>query len=395
MAVSKISHIKNAITYPKGFSANGLHCGFKKNNALDLGLLKGSGNTTSAAVFTKNLMKAHPVVITQNNLKISKGKLEAIVVNSGNANALNGQKGLNGAKQIINKAAKFLNIEPSKIGICSTGLIGIEFPYHYATNSFEQLVTGLSPLNGELFSRAILTTDSRSKSVLYKGNGFCIAGVAKGAGMIAPNMATMLAFITTDVVISYKDLQKSLSEATKNTFNLLTIDGATSTNDTVIALASNLVKDYNYAEFNTGVQLVLKDLAIQIAKDAEGATKIVWVTVKNAPSYSQGQYIGKRIAQSVLIKASFFGSDPYWGRIAAEIGASALNIEPKKVEIFYGNHLVFKNLAPVKVEEKLVNSYMAKKEIEVICDLHAGRHSVTILTTDLGFNYIKENMGRS
>jgi glutamate N-acetyltransferase/amino-acid N-acetyltransferase len=395
MALTLKKYKNGAITHPEGFIANGVNCGFKAKGILDLAFLYCVTNVSSAGVFTKNAFKAHPVVITNENLKVTKGKIKGVIVNSGNANALNGQSGFYGAKSILQSAAKLIKIKPVDLAICSTGLIGQHYPYEKALSKLNTLISLADSKKGDRFAKAILTTDKKTKEILFKGKNYSIGAACKGAGMISPNMATMLCFITTDAKVSPIMLQSILKNAVNETFNLLSVDGVTSTNDTILAFASNQKELSNYQEFSKSFKELLSDLCYEIAADAEGATKVITIKVDKAKTQKQAEKIARSIANSLLVKTSLFGSDPYWGRIAAQIGQAEPAIDPKKVEIYYGNYLVFKNLNGVQVNLKELNLYIKKKEIQLRCSLNSGNFSSTFVTTDLGFEYIKENMGRS
>lgn len=387
------------VVYPRGFQANGISCGIKKSGELDLSLVVTSDLSAvpAAAVFTQNLAAAAPVQLSRTHLQINGGMAVGVVASSGNANAATGARGLEAAKRITTALSSYLGCAPSDLLVCATGLIGIPLPVERVEEHVPQVSSGLSEHEeaGQLAARALMTTDTFVKVEALQLNGFRIGAMAKGAAMISPNMATMLAVITTDAVVESSRLHSALAAAVELSFNRLTIDGCTSTNDTVIALASGASGVSPSGEFEEAMYQVCQSLADKIAMDAEGASKLVRVTVSGARNDSQALAGARKIAESQLVKCSFLGEDPYWGRLASELGSASINFEIDRLSVSYQGVPVAKDgVSLVEVEDSLT-ALMAGREIEVVCDLGLGVGSATITTTDLGYGYIDENKGTS
>ena len=344
----------NIIT-PLGFSVAGVHTKVKRKRN-DLGVIYCDVPAESAAVYTLNQVIAAPLTVTKESMAYD-GKLQAVIVNSGNANACNGKQGLIDAQTMRSEVAKIFSINDFYVAVASTGVIGEKMPMKKIIPGIKQLSVAKSKEAANNFNEAILTTDTCEKSTCYvamiDGVKVTMAGSAKGSGMIAPNMATMLGFITTDVDISNKYLQVALSEVTNQTFNRITVDGDTSTNDMVIAMASGLAKNDSltpaHSDWGTFIQLLTKvseDLSMMIARDGEGATKLIEVSVKGAYSDDEAGKVAKAIVGSSLVKTMVYGSDPNWGRVMMAIGKSGVTIDPEKIDVTLGSYRLLEESEP-------------------------------------------------
>lgn len=388
-----------SVLFPEGFLAAGYAAGIKESGGLDLSLvaLQGPNQAVAAATFTQNRAAAAPVQVSRRNLSQSKQMISAVVLSSGNANAATGKKGLADAELMCQLVADGLGVSESSVLVCSTGLIGIPMPTEKLRSGIPRLVKslGTSPEDGLNAARAIMTTDTREKLVTVQGSNFRIGGMAKGAAMLAPNMATMLAVLTTDAAVDSADLSKILAKAVKESFNRLVVDGCTSTNDTVIALSSAKSAEVDREEFQALLTEACKSLAMQMALDAEGATKCVTVTVQGAADDHEAELGARKVAVSQLVQCSFYGSDPYWGRLASELGSSGISFDMDKLAVAYGEITVASGGVTAQFDEKALADYMAGRELNVTCDLGLGFGSASVITTDLTPGYIDENMRTS
>jgi glutamate N-acetyltransferase/amino-acid N-acetyltransferase len=387
-----------SVTAAKGFAASGAVAGIKASGAADLSLVVAlNGAVPAAATFTTNKAAAAPVQVSRANIAASNGRVGAVILNSGCANAATGPDGLAAARATTGHVAKALRLADNEVLVCSTGLIGIPLPADKILAAVPGLVASLgeSEADGLAAAEAILTTDTHAKQVVVTSGDVTVGGMVKGAGMIAPNMATMLAVLTTDAKVSSEDLARALRAAVEVSFNELTVDGCTSTNDTVIAMASGLSSELDHDELVRVLTLACQDLAMQLADDAEGTTRVCKVHVRGARSYEDARRAGRRVAESLLVKTSFFGADPYWGRVLSELGSSGADFDLEKVTIAYGESVVFANGGEVPHDREAAASYMSAKLFELHCDLGLGSEQATILTTDLGHGYIDENMRTS
>ncbi|ADY73586.1 Arginine biosynthesis bifunctional protein ArgJ [Desulfurobacterium thermolithotrophum DSM 11699] len=343
-----------------------------------------------AAVFTTNDIQAAPVKFS----KSLKGKINGIVANSGNANACTGEQGLKDAEEMARIVSKLTGKEKPFL-VASTGVIGEPLPMDRVKKGIEEAVKNLGKAKGEEPARAIMTTDTFPKTAFREGNGFVIGGIAKGAGMIDPSMATMLSFVATDAKVSSEMLQRALKEAVDVSFNAITVDGDMSTNDCVFILSTGksekIIDDSNYEEFKEVLTAVLKELAYQIVKDGEGATKVARIVVKGAKTTKQARAIARKIALSPLVKTAIFGCDPNWGRIIAAAGAASTGIEEEKVELYIGNYLLFKGKRTDFIEEEVFKYLKENDEIVIKLYLNLGNHSFEYLTCDLTYDYVKIN----
>lgn len=396
---SKITYIKNGtVTSPKGFQANGIHCGLKRKSK-DLALIYSIVPAEAAGVYTLNKAKAAPVIISENITK-QKQKVQAIICNSGNANACTGIDGYLDALEVQKKCADILGINQNEVLISSTGVIGERLNTSSILNSLESLKNNLSEDGGLLAAQSIMTTDLVSKHFalkveLSKGE-IIIGGIAKGSGMIMPNMATMLGFITTDINISKELLQSALIEATNDSFNKISIDGETSTNDMVLLLSNGMsgVEVNNENDYQTFVT-ALKDISISMAKaivaDGEGATKFITLNVINAPSDKDANTIAKAIANSPLVKTAINGGDPNWGRIISAASSSGANIYPEKVSLYFNDLALIEPNYKINNVEKEAAQILQNKNINITIDINDGNASTTWWTCDYSEQYIKIN----
>lgn len=387
-----------SVTSALGFSANGVACGIKPSGDLDLSLVATADGrpVSAAAVFTQNRMTAAPVLVTNAHLTLTDGRAAAVVLNSGCANAATGSEGVADAETMCQLVADELGCEPNEVLVCSTGLIGHRLPMHAITGGVGVLVAGRSVSGAAAAAEAIRTTDTHRKEALAEGVGFRVGGMAKGAAMLAPNMATMLAVLTTDVEASPAELTQVLRAAVADSFNAMSSDGCTSTNDTVILLASGAAgPPVDAKAFADAVAQVCLDLATQMVGDAEGHTKVVTVRVTGAASDEEAQLGARQVAESQLVKCSWYGQDPYWGRIASELGTAGIAFESDKLSVRYGDLVVADGGLAAEVDEVALAAYMAQERLEVTAHLGLGDGTARILTNDLTHAYIDENMGTS
>ncbi|MGH9185787.1 MAG: bifunctional glutamate N-acetyltransferase/amino-acid acetyltransferase ArgJ [Acidimicrobiales bacterium] len=388
-----------SVTGPGGFSAAGIACGIKDSGALDLSLVATSDGApaTAAAVFTQNRMTAAPVRVCRAHLAATGGRAAAVVLNSGNANAATGEAGLSHARRMCAAVAEDLGCSSEEVLVCSTGLIGIPLPIDVIEAGTAKLVAArdASAEAGAAAAEAIRTTDTHRKEALVAAAGAVVGGMAKGAAMLAPNMATMLAVLTTDAEADPATLQRVLAAGVERSFNLLTVDGCTSTNDTVILFASGSAGPVAAADLATAVAGACADLAGQMWHDAEGATKFVRVTVKGALSDAEALAGARRVAESQLVKCSWYGADPYWGRIASELGTAGIAFEPDRLSITYGGVEVCRSGVPVAHDEAALRNHMAGRHLTVVADLGLGDGTDAVFTNDLTHAYVDENRGTS
>ncbi|MEZ0343299.1 MAG: bifunctional glutamate N-acetyltransferase/amino-acid acetyltransferase ArgJ [Caldimicrobium sp.] len=374
---------------PEGFLFSGVASGIRKKGRLDLGLIYCEEKGVSWGIFTKNSVKAAPVIIGKKHIK--NPVTRAILVNSGIANACTGREGLERAERILKALSEHLSIKTEEILPASTGVIGEQLPEERIIASLPELVKRLSPSGYADFAQAIMTTDTFPKMVSkVTQDGVVILGIAKGAGMIAPNMATMLAFILTDGKIDKEDLKRLLSKAVEESFNRITVDGDTSTNDTVYALSSQKKEIKAWEDFSKKFQDVLYELSKMIVKDGEGASKVIKIVVKGAKTKKEAKILSQDVANSPLVKTAFYGEDPNWGRIMAALGKRGISLDPEEVEIYLNGIPWIKNLIP-QTKEEILKREMQKNEIELLIKLKRGKQSYWILTCDLTEEYIRIN----
>ncbi len=389
--------IDGTIASPLGFSADGLHAGFKKKK-LDFGWIVSEVPASVAGVYTTNKVIAAPLLVTKASIQKSQ-KLQAIVVNSGVANSCTGQQGLDAAYEMQRLTAQKLKIEPDLVGLASTGVIGEQLPMDALKNGLSQiLVSGKS----EDFAEAILTTDTCTKTCVvteeFGSDLVTMAGVAKGSGMIHPNMATMLAFITCDANISSATLQAALSQHVETTFNQITVDGDTSTNDMVLVMANGcrqneeiLPDTEEFEKFSKMLRYLMADLAKKIAKDGEGATKLIEVNVRHAKDEQSGRMIAKSVVGSSLVKTAIFGQDPNWGRILAAIGYAGADVSVDNIDIWIEGIPVMQASSPVAFDPEETSDAMAGELLTLTIDLHDGDTEAQAWGCDLSYDYVKIN----
>ncbi len=386
-----------------GFSFAGIPAGIKKNGRRDLGLILCDKPATAAAVFTKNQVKAAPVILGQQMIK--KGLCQAVLANSGNANCFTGEQGIKDAQFSVQLVANTFGIPKDLVMVCSTGVIGAPMPMDRFASGVPQLKTKIA--NGTLadFADAILTTDLAPKTVemtavIETAQGpqtITMAGVAKGSGMIRPDMATMLAYVLTDAHISAPDLQQALTAACNKSFNRITVDGDTSTNDTLLCLAggtgpAHIQDATSLTVFQDLLETVCMDLARQIVKDGEGATKVVQITVAGAASQIDAFRAAEAIAHSNLVKTAIYGEDPNWGRITAAAGRSGARVDQDKMDLYFGAiPLVRQGRWLGKEAEQKAAAVMKARDIAITLDLHLGKYADSFLFCDFSENYVKIN----
>jgi glutamate N-acetyltransferase/amino-acid N-acetyltransferase len=394
-----MKHLDGGVTAPKGFKAAGVRCGIKQQGA-DLAIVSSDVQATCAALFTQNLVKAAPVLVSMANAK--SGRARAIVANSGDANACTGERGLDDAREMSALASNALGVSPDDVLVCSTGVIGHFLPMDKIGKGIAEAVYALSDDGGPEAARAIMTTDTRPKLVAREiqigGVPVRIGGISKGSGMICPNVATMFCFITTDADIDAGYLKHSLVKSAEISFNSLTVDGDMSTNDSVIALANGVAgnpridsEGPDLDAFQSVMDDVMVYLAREMARDGEGATKLVEVVVKGAVSYSDAKAAAMTIANSPLTKTAIFGQDPNWGRVLAAAGRSGAEMDPNTVDLFFGDVKIMQDGAPVDIAADEARRPMLEPELVITLDLKLGEGSARVFTCDLSYDYIKIN----
>jgi len=383
----------------RGYKASAVAAGLKKNNNLDMALIFSEKDAKAAGVFTTNRVKAAPVLLTREHIK--GGKARAIIANAGNANACTGEAGLNDARYTAELVSKELGIRPEEVLVSSTGVIGQPLDMSRVASAIPKLAGGLSDRGITPAAQAIMTTDSFPKISQFEGKAgdktFRIQGIAKGAGMIMPNMATMLCFILSDISIDADDLNKALISSVDESFNRISVDGDTSTNDMVLVLANGLAEndplsEGDYQAFKDGLRQVTGDLSRMIVEDGEGATKVVDIIINGAYSASDAENAARTVANSSLVKTAFYGQDPNWGRIIAALGRAGIHMEEAKVDIWIDDIRIVTNGLGCGVEaEKMAAEKMTGKAFTVIIDLQQGSYEDRIVTCDLTHEYVSIN----
>lgn len=398
-----MNFIDGGVCAAKGFKANGIHCGIRKNKTKrDLSLIMSETRAAAAAVYTTNLVKGAPITVTKENIK--DGYAQAMICNSGNANTCNAN-GVEIAKLTCELLSQKANIDKSDIIIASTGVIGQPLDITPIKDGLSDLVTGLGA-NSDYAAEGIMTTDTVDKQVAVSfeiGGRECkIGGIAKGSGMIHPNMATMLVFITTDCAITPEMLKVALSGDIRNTFNMISIDGDTSTNDMVSIMANGMAENplidkegADFNEFMKALNTVTVTLCRMIAGDGEGATKLLEASVSGAKTLDIAKTVAKSVICSSLVKAAMFGSDANWGRILCAIGYSGADVDVNKIDVSFesskGEILVCKNGAGVEFSEEIAKEILLEKEIEMVIKLNDGEYSSKAWGCDLTYDYVKIN----
>jgi glutamate N-acetyltransferase / amino-acid N-acetyltransferase len=401
---STFFEIGGGITAPKGFRAAAVRCGIKEGTLekCDLGLIISDYPAVAAATFTSNKIKAAPVRVSAAHLRAADTR--AIIANSGNANACTGSTGIQNAKKMAQAVARQLRLKDRQVLVCSTGRIGRDLPIEKIEGAMPGLVAGLSATGSEDAAKAIMTSDTFHKEIAVElplhGKSVRIGGIAKGAGMINPDMATMLCFITTDAPISKRDLQKMTSDSVEQSFNCITIDGDMSTNDTAICLANGqagiaLIEQdgEEYGQFSDGLNFVTRQLARMIVEDGEGVTKFVEVHVKGAATYQDARKAAEAVANSALVKCAWYGEDPNWGRIMDAVGYSSAKVREEMIDIFFNGAIAAQHGMASGTPEETLKEVLRNKKFTVTIDLHLGSAEYKVFTTDLTPEYVKFNMG--
>ena len=384
---------------PAGFLAGGVLCGVRNSGRKDLGLLYSEYPCSAAGVFTRNAFKGAPLAVTKQSIEA--GDVRAVVVNSGNANAATGEQGVADARRMQALAAQSLDLESQQVAVASTGVIGQPLP-------MDEIEAGIAGVSGKLgrdgsgFDEAILTTDTRTKEAAVEveidGKLVTVGGTAKGSGMIQPNMGTMLAFLTTDAAVEPDCLQETLSRATDRTFNRVTVDGDTSPSDMALLLANGAMGNEplttdstDYPAFVEAVETVSRELAKEIARDGEGATKLVEVVVDGAQDEGTAAALAKSVVGSNLVKAAIFGEDANWGRVVTAMGYSGTAFDPSALELYFGPVKVFEGGEPVPHDEGEANAALAGDEVRITAYLGEGDASATAWGCDLTYKYVEIN----
>jgi glutamate N-acetyltransferase/amino-acid N-acetyltransferase len=398
--MESLARIEGGITAPKGFTAGSASAGIKGKKP-DVAVVFSETQAALAGTFTTNRVQAACVKLCRERL--GTGRARAIVVNSGNANAWTGPQGIQDARQMADVAADALGVDAGDVCVCSTGTIGVPMPMDKVESGIRTAAGALSPEAGADAARAIMTTDTVPKEAAVEttiaGTPVRIGGMAKGSGMIEPNMATMLAFLTTDACVEQGALQACLSGAVDRSFNRITVDGDQSTNDTVLLLANGaagsemLTPDHaDWPVFEQAVCEVTLDLALKIVKDGEGATKFVTVTVTGAASDEDAQKAARAIANSLLVKTSWFGEDPNWGRVVDALGYAGAQVAEERVDVCYDNACAVKHgVANAEVSTKELEAVLKQDAFSVTVDLHLGQGTDTVYTCDCSYDYVKIN----
>jgi glutamate N-acetyltransferase / amino-acid N-acetyltransferase len=399
-----MKHALSEAALPRGFRFSATACGLKKTGALDLALLSSDVPASAAAVFTQNLVVAAPVVVSKAHLRASKGRMRAVIINAGNANCATGEAGYAASVRTVEETAKRLRCQPSEVLVCSTGVIGVTLPVEKILRALPGISRNRRPSARSFaeLSLAICTTDTRPKtaSTTFKmvGKRIHLVGCAKGAGMIHPNMATTLAFVATDAAIAPALLQKMLREVAARTFNCISIDGDTSTNDTLLVLANGAagapaIKAGTAAHraFSRALEEVCHSLALQIVADGEGAQRVIEIEVRGAKTEAAARQIAQTIATSPLVKTAFAGGDPNWGRIFAAAGRSGVKFDPNRVDIHMAGIPVLRRGQPLNFNERAASNRLLAPEVHIVVDLHAGRALARYWTCDFTAEYVRIN----
>ncbi|MGC6466016.1 MAG: bifunctional glutamate N-acetyltransferase/amino-acid acetyltransferase ArgJ [Akkermansiaceae bacterium] len=396
------SRIKGGVCAPKGFLGSAVSCGIKNpdSDRLDLSLIYSDRECLSEGMFTQSRVKAAPVRVCQNHLRSN--SLRAIITNSGNANACTGPNGMKDARNMARETAKLLKLKQREVGVCSTGVIGLPLPMARIEPNYGALVETLGPKKGHEVASAIITSDTHEKefaiSLELDGKRIRIGGCAKGAGMINPNMATMLCFITTDANLNPSCLQRSVKDAVENTFNRITIDGDTSTNDTVLVLANGAAGNKRIARgskncriFAHALEFVMGKLAKAIVRDGERVTKFITLNVKGARTAVDAKKVAQAVANSSLVKSSWNGEDPNWGRIIHAIGYSGASIREELIDIFYESKPACEGGLQGSTNPEVLRNIVSKPGFSITIDLNLGSAEHTIYTSDLSPEYVEFN----
>ncbi len=380
------------VTAARGFRAVGLAAGIKSSGAPDLALVVNDGpSRAAAAVFTSNRVKAAPVLWSEQVAKA--GELDAVILNSGGANACTGPEGFQDTHRTAEETAAALETSAARVAVCSTGLIGVRLPMDKLLGALPAAVAGLCAAGGADAAEAIRTTDTHAKTAVVERSGYVLGGMAKGAGMLAPGLATMLCVLTTDAQVPQAELDAALRSATARTFDRIDSDGCMSTNDTVILMASGSAGVRPDArEFAAAVEELCADLARQLISDAEGASKEIEIEIVGAASEADGLEVARSIARNNLLKCAFYGEDPNWGRVLAAVGTTGAKFEPDRLSVAINGVWVCRN-GGVGEDRELCD--LSDRHIHLVVDLSAGAETVTVWTNDLTKEYVHENSAYS
>ena len=385
---------------PKGFLFSATTAGIKASGKPDLAFAFAPEGAAAAAMFTRNQVVAAPLIVDREHLRLSRGRIHALIVNAGNANCATGAQGIRAAKTVCREMAQALNIRPQQVFPSSTGIIGVPLPVEKITAALHGLISSANdePESFAAFAGAIMTTDTRMKTasaeVSHKDQIVRIAGAAKGAGMIHPNMATMLVYLFTDVMATPRELQQCLKSAVDQSFNNMSIDGDTSTNDTALLLASGksgVQLKAVRSQFNQALRDVCRSLAEQIVCDGEGVEHVVRLRVEEARNYEQARQIAQTIATSMLTKTAWAGADPNWGRILAAIGRSGVKVNPAKINVYLGEQIVCRNGGATPFDANQAHEYMSQPAYGIRITLGLGKAHLEFLTCDLTQEYVHIN----
>ncbi len=391
--------VKGGITSPQGYLAAGVSAGIKKKG-LDLAVIFSSQPASAAGVFTLNQVQAAPVLLSKENLRLSRSRVRAILVNSGCANACTGEQGMKDSMLSARCLASHLKVDPAQILVASTGVIGSFLPVPKVMKGISSAVSALNSQGGNAAVRAIMTTDTREKVIAVEGRiggkTVRIGGIAKGAGMIHPNMATMLAFITTDAQVAPRELDKLLRRTSDRTFNCLTVDGDTSTNDTVFVMANGasgaaIADGRSTSFFEKGLLLVCEELAKSIARDGEGATKFVEILVRSASDFNAARKIAKTIANSPLVKTALYGQELNWGRILCAVGYSGVPFDQEKIVLSLNGIPIFRSGSPVGATRARAEKAIKSHDLVIEIDLGEGKAAAKVWTCDFSHKYVDIN----
>ncbi|MCK9244514.1 MAG: bifunctional glutamate N-acetyltransferase/amino-acid acetyltransferase ArgJ [Candidatus Marinimicrobia bacterium] len=389
------------ITDPKGFTGAAMHAGFKRKRK-DLCIIKSAVPAKCSAKFTTNAVKAAPLIVAMENLRKTGNRLQTLIINSGNANAGTGQQGLNDVNETLRLLATQINIPPELILASSTGVIGHRLDMDKMRYGIEHLARHLSVEGGAACAEAILTTDTVTKSFGLKftanGKKITLCGITKGSGMIQPNMATTLAFVTTDADIDHDFLEKSFSAAVEHSYNMITVDGHTSTNDTALIMANGLAGNPTItagspsgAIFEKALFMLMTEMAKSIVRDGEGATKFVTISINGADDFADARKMAFGIANSMLVKAALFGCDPNWGRILSAAGMVFAHFDPAVADLRINGIYLYRHGEPLSLNNNEIEAMMAPVELNIVLDCNLGEASAVVYTTDLSYDYVKIN----
>jgi len=397
--------MKSGVCLAKGYKATGVSAGIKASGKPDLALIVSDKLASAAGVFTSNRVKAAPVLVSQEHLRVP--EIKAVVMSSGNANAATGQDGIDACKQMCAEVARGLSCKPEEVLIAQTGLIGIPFKTSVALAGISSALLQLEDEGSEKAAQAIMTTDTKPKNheVFFDLNGVkvSVGGIAKGAAMLSPSMATMLALVTSDASVSPSILHQALVEALEDSFHSMSVDGCQSTNDTVFLLANGAsgakkidsADSSEYRAFAAAVSEVCKSLAKQMAADAEGSSKFLIMEVVGAKSKRDAKLAAMGVVRSTLVKCSLAGQNSYWGRVISELGASGADFDPNDVEISYGPYKICEKGMALEHDTAAVEKYMLQREIEITAKIGSGPGHAKAYGCDLTHAYVDENMGKS